>query len=50
MWQVLQAQNQRIVKEGQTLETAEDNLAELTAQAAEFAEKRLLILKALLVA
>ena len=50
MWQVLQAQGQSLVKEGQTLETADDNLAELAAQAAEFAEKRLPILKALLVA
>ena len=49
-WQVLVQQAQRIVKEGKTLETAEENLAELTAQAATFAEKQLPILKALGVA
>ena len=38
---------QRLVKEGRALETPEQNLAELTAQAAELAEKRLPILKAL---
>jgi len=35
------------VKEGNTLESAEDNLAELTAQASTFAEKQLPLLKAL---
>jgi hypothetical protein len=48
-WQVLSAQNQKLVKEGSTLESAEDNLAELTAQANTFAEKQLPLLKALLV-
>ena len=48
-WQVLAAQNQKLVKEGSTLESAEDNLAELTAQANTFAEKQLPVLKALLV-
>jgi hypothetical protein len=47
VWQILSAQNQRLIKDGKTLETAEANLAELTAQAGEFAEKRLPILKAL---
>jgi SAM-dependent methyltransferase len=46
-WQVLTQQGQRIVKEGKTLETAEENLAELTAQANTFAEKQLPILKVL---
>jgi len=46
-WQVLVQQAQRIVKEGKTLENAEENLAELTAQANTFAEKQLPILKAL---
>ena len=49
-WQVLQAQGQSIVKAGQTLATPEENLAELSAQANAFADKRLPILKALLVA
>jgi hypothetical protein len=47
VWQVLNQQGQRIVKEGKTLETAEENLAELTAQANTFAEKQLPILKGL---
>ncbi len=46
-WQVLSAQGQRIVKEGKTLATPEDNEAELTLQASTFAEKRLPVLKAL---
>ena len=47
VWQVLSSQGQNIVKEGKTLETAEENLTELTAQATSFAEKELPILKAL---
>jgi hypothetical protein len=46
-WQLLNLQGQRIVKEGKKLETAEENLAELTAQTNTFAEKQLPILKAL---
>lgn len=49
-WQLLQAQGQKLVKEGKTLEADQDNIAELTAQATEFAAKRLPILKALQVA
>ncbi len=49
-WAILSAQGQRLLKEGQTLETAEDNMAELTAQAQVFAEKQLPILKALQIA
>jgi hypothetical protein len=44
---VLNQQGQRILKEGKALETAEENLSELTAQATTFAEKQLPILKAL---
>lgn len=47
VWDVLQSQGQKLLKEGKTLETSEDNLAELTQQANAFAEKRLPILKAL---
>ena len=47
VWQVLAAQGQKILKEGKTLETPEENLAELTSQAMIFAEKQLPILKAL---
>ncbi|MBS7350279.1 MAG: methyltransferase regulatory domain-containing protein [Comamonas sp.] len=50
VWNVLAAQNQRLVKEGQTLQTAEENLAEINRQAIEFANKRLPILKALQIA
>lgn len=49
-WQLLSAQNQRLVKEGKTLENPEDNLAELTQQAKDFAEKQLPILRALQIA
>lgn len=47
VWQTIAAQGQRLIKEGKTLDTAEENLAELTAQATTFAEKHLPILKAL---
>jgi hypothetical protein len=46
-WHLLAAQGQKILKEGKALETPEDNLAELTAQATTFAEKQLPIVKAL---
>lgn len=46
-WGVLAAQGQKIIKGGVTLETPEDNLAEMTVQATNFAEKSLPILKAL---
>ncbi len=49
-WDVLAMQGQRLVREGQAIESAEDNLAELTAQATAFAEKQLPILKALQIA
>ena len=45
-WNILAAQGQRLIKEGKTLETPEDNLAELTAQAGVFQEKLLPVLKA----
>jgi SAM-dependent methyltransferase len=46
-WQQLATQGQQLVKEGKTLETPEENLAELTAQAEAFAAKQLPVLKAL---
>ncbi len=49
-WQVLASQGQKLVKEGKTLETPEENLAELTSQAQTFAEKQLPIMKALQIA
>jgi SAM-dependent methyltransferase len=45
-WQVLAKQGERVIKEGRPLETPEQNLAELTAQANAFAE-RLPVLQAL---
>lgn len=45
--QILATQGQKIIKEGKMIDTEEDQLAELTAQANEFALKRLPILKAL---
>jgi hypothetical protein len=47
---VLSAQNQKLLKLGQVLESAEDNLAELKALAQVFAEKQLPVLKALHIA
>lgn len=49
-WNLLAAQGQRIIKDGKQLEAAEENLAELNAQAQVFAEKQLPILKALQIA
>jgi len=49
-WSILAAQGQKLVKEGKAVESAEDNLAELTPQATTFAEKQLPILKALQIA
>jgi len=49
-WQILGAQGQKLVKDGKPLETAEENLAELSAQAQTFADKNLPILKALQIA
>lgn len=50
VWQTIAAQGQKLVKEGKTLDTPEENLAELTSQATTFAEKQLPILKALQIA
>ena len=50
VWSILAAQGQRLLKDGKTLESEADNLAELTAQANTFAEKQLPILKALQIA
>ena len=46
-WSILAAQGQRLIKEGKPLESQEDNLAELTRQAASFLEKQVPILRAL---
>ena len=47
VWKLLEMQGQRLVKEGQALESAADNLAELNAQATAFAGQHLPIMKAL---
>lgn len=47
VWQLLAIQNQKLIKEGKALETAEENVAELTQQAMSFAEQRLHIMKVL---
>ena len=47
VWSVISAQNQRLIKEGMALESAEDNVQELVNQANDFARKRLHLLKAL---
>lgn len=50
VWEILTMQTQKLVKEGKTLDTAKENLAELTKQAQVFIEKQLPILKALQIA
>jgi SAM-dependent methyltransferase len=49
-WLYLSAQGQKIVKDGNALDSAEENLAELTVQAEEFSHKHLPILRALQIA
>jgi len=46
-WDVLNRQGQRLIKEGKSLESAEENLKELNEQAQAFAKRELPILKAL---
>jgi len=49
-WRLLQGQGQRLIKDGKTLDTPEDNLAELTDRANAFAQKQLPVLRRLLIA
>ena len=49
-WSVLASQNQRLLKEGVTIESADENLKELTEQAERFETNRLPIMKALQIA
>jgi SAM-dependent methyltransferase len=46
-WDLLNAQGQRMLKDGKPLETPEENLAELAAQARDFCDNRLPIFQAL---
>lgn len=50
VWNLLQLQGHRLMKDGTTLETPDDNLAELQVQAERFAAKRLPLLQALQIA
>lgn len=50
VWELLGAMGQKLVKDGQTLDTPEENCAELMEQAQAFAQKQLPILKALQIA
>ena len=47
VWALLASQGQGMVRDGKTMETPEDNLAELRAQAKSFSETRLPVLTAL---
>ena len=49
-WQILASHGGKLLREGKAIESAEENLAELTSQAGIFAEKKLPILKALRIA
>jgi hypothetical protein len=44
-WRILAEQEQKILKDGKTLQTPEENLAEMNVQAKEFAEKRLMVME-----
>ena len=46
VWQVLASQGQQIIKDGKTLDTPEQNIAELTEQTEALATKQVPILKA----
>lgn len=46
-WSTLSSQGQRVVADGKRLETAEQNLQHLSAQAADFGKKRLPVFRAL---
>ncbi len=47
VWDLLASQGQGMIRDGKTLATAKDNLAELQAQAASFNAVRLPVLQAL---
>jgi hypothetical protein len=49
IWPILEAQGQRLIREGKPLPTAVENISELTGMGQDFAAKRLPILKTLLV-
>lgn len=47
MWNILNAQGQRLVKDGAAIESPEENIGELRARLSEFEEKRLPVLQQL---
>jgi SAM-dependent methyltransferase len=47
VWEILNAQSQKILKDGQPLKTSEENIAELSSRAQSFSKKQLPILKSL---
>jgi SAM-dependent methyltransferase len=49
-WELMAAQGQRMIKDGRALETPEQNLVELLAQARDFSEHRLPLFQALQIA
>jgi hypothetical protein len=50
VWPILESQGQRLIKDGKTLQTAAENVSELTNNAQEFLNNRMPLLKALGVA
>jgi SAM-dependent methyltransferase len=50
VWQIIKAQNQKIIKDGVMIDSDEANLAEMTQQAREFDERFMPLLKALQIA
>jgi SAM-dependent methyltransferase len=50
VWDILSSQGQKLIKEGQTIELPEDNLAQLNEHSRLFLDKQLPILKALQIA
>jgi hypothetical protein len=50
VWDTLASQNQRLLKEGIAIESADENIHELTQQAEKFQANKLPILKALKIA
>jgi hypothetical protein len=47
VWNILNGQNQRLLRDGKAIESAEENISELRLHFAEFEEKRLPVLQQL---
>jgi len=50
VWEILAMQGQRLTKEGAIIDSADENIAELSSQAQQFQQKQLAILEALQIA